>query len=98
MLHHKCIFNLINVWYFSYFPYFSEVELEKLRREKLFLIQRVSELESGAISGQPSAPQPREGSSNMYATRSEDCESSISGIVHEVRIQVECPYQIPLTH
>ena len=63
-----------------------EVEVEQLRREKLLLLQRVSELESGAISGQSSASRPRgEGSSNMSGAG--DSESSISGIVHSVHIR-----------
>ena len=49
------------------------------------MLQRVSELESGAISGQSSNSRPREGSSNMSGA--EGSESSISGIVHSVHIR-----------
>ena len=70
---------------FYIFHIFTEVELETLRREKMLLLQRVSELESGAISGQSSASRPREGSSNMSGAG--DSESSISGIVHSVHIR-----------
>ena len=80
-------FTKSRFWYKFFFYFFSaEVEVEQLRREKLLLLQRVSELESGAISGQSSASRPRgEGSSNMSGAG--DSESSISGIVHSVHIR-----------
>ena len=71
---------------YIFISFSAEVEVEQLRREKLLLLQRVSELESGAISGQSSASRPRgEGSSNMSGAG--DSESSISGIVHSVHIR-----------
>ena len=59
-------------------------EVEQLRRERLLLLQRVAELESGAISGQSSSSRPGQKEGNVSAGES---ESSISGIVHSVHIR-----------
>jgi hypothetical protein len=60
-----------------------ESEVDQLRRERALLIQRVSELESGAVSG-VSSSYSRHKEGNMSAG---DSESSISGIVHSVHIR-----------
>ena len=70
-------------------------EVEQLRRERLLLLQRVAELESGSHGSQSSASRqhqtsnsgnngPKEGSHISAGTES---ESSISGIVHSVHIR-----------